>query len=565
MAKVFSQKVSIPEVDPEQCRELSAALRAPEEFARVLLNRGISTADAAGRFLNPVLEDLHDPFLFTQMRGAVSAVKRAIQKQEHILVYGDYDVDGVTSLAVMMSALRSCGAKCSHFIPHRLRDGYGLNKNIVSIAKERGAGMVITVDCGTGSPEPVQALRDAGIGVVITDHHEPSGKNAGLAAQAVINPKVPDSGYPFRDLAGVGVAYKFCQALLGGDMHDLLDIVALGTIADSVPLLGENRIIAGEGLKRILSTRRVGLKSLLESSRLKKRSPNAELVSFILGPRLNAGGRIDSAETAFQLLISDNEAQAKELAAELESLNRQRQRIESAMFEEARELISTDPGHKDRTVLVVAKEGWHLGVIGIVASKLAEQFYRPVIMISKNGGVCRGSGRSIKDFHLFESLCACGDLLDNFGGHQHAVGMSIQQENISEFRDRINRFAGKNVPVDNFIPSVEADAMIPLSAISEQLLRLLERMSPFGEGNPKPYFYTSGLRLKGGLRILSRDTLKFWVTDGTTTFQAIGFGLGGMAGDLSAAGSFGMVYHPRIDSWLGQESVILEIEEILLK
>ncbi len=565
MATAFPKRVSIPEVDPGQVRALSSSLRAPEAFARVLLNRGIATSDAANRFLNPVLGDLHDPFQFTQMGGAVSAVRRAIQRQDHILVYGDYDVDGVTSLTVMMSALRSCGAKCSHFIPHRLRDGYGLNKNIVSIAKEHGAGMVITVDCGTGSPWLVQALRDAGIEVVITDHHEPPGHNAGLAAQAVINPKVPGSGYPFRDLAGVGVAYKFCQALLGEDMHDFLDIVALGTIADSVPLLGENRIIAKEGLQRILSTRRVGLKSLLDSSGLQKRSPKTELVSFILGPRLNASGRIDSAETSFQLLISDNEARAKELTAELESLNRQRQRIESAMFEEARELISMDPGHKDHTVLVVAKEGWHLGVIGIVASKLAEQFYRPVIMISKNDGVCRGSGRSIKDFHLFESLCACGDLLDNFGGHQHAVGMSIHRENIPEFRDRINSFAGKNVPADNLVPGVEADAMVPLSAITEQLLRLMEKMSPFGEGNPKPYFYTSGLTLKGGLRVLSKDTLKFWVTDGTTTFQAIGFGLGGMAGDLCGAGSFGLVYHPRIDSWLGQESVILEIGEILLK
>ncbi|MCU0650892.1 MAG: single-stranded-DNA-specific exonuclease RecJ [Candidatus Omnitrophica bacterium] len=560
-----AHKVLNTPAGPAQHRKsLAKELDISEVLAAVLINRGIKTAQEADRFLHVKLSHLHDPFAFNAMPAAVKLIKDAIKNKHRILLHGDYDVDGITALSVLKNTLAGMGALVDHHIPHRLKEGYGLHKTIPGRAKEKDAKLFITADCGTNSDAQIAHLRALGIDVIITDHHEPADPKAPSSANAVINPKWPGSGYPYRDLAGVGVAYKLCQALTGSMLEKDLDLVSLGTIADSVPLTGENRVIAKEGLLRIASTQRVGLRTLIESSGIGNKSMRPDSVSFILGPRINASGRMDSAEVAFNLLSSVHAAQAKDLAGELERFNRSRQKVESSIIAEAIDLINSQINFREHKIIVVAKEGWHLGVLGIVASKLADRFNRPVILISINDDFCRGSGRSIGNFSLFDGLASCRDLLDNFGGHQHAIGMVIQRDNILEFKARMNKYAMHSLVLEDLLPSISVDMELGLKDINEKLLRELEDMAPYGEGNPKPLFITKSLRLKGRPRVLGRDTLKFWVTDGNITHQAIGFGMKNMLERLCGADSFDLVYNPRIDSWLGEDSTILEVEEILL-
>jgi single-stranded-DNA-specific exonuclease len=381
----------------------------------------------------------------------------------------------------------------------------------------------------------------------------------------MINPKCANSGYGFRDLAGVGVAYKLCQALTAKPMERELELVCLGTIADSVPLVSENRVIAKAGLAQIPQTRRLGLVTLMEASGLKNKEISPEYVSFILGPRINASGRLDSAETALELLLTRDPQEAGQLAKTVEGYNRQRQKIESRIMEEAQELVNLEVNFKEHNVMVVAKEGWHLGVLGIVASKLADRFYRPAILISLEKGLCRGSGRSIKNFHLFQGLSECSHLLDTFGGHSHAVGMVIPQDNIAEFKRHINQFAKSVLDFNDLIPSLDVDMEIGLKDLDAGVIKAIEVLAPFGRGNPEPLFLTRNLTLKGVPRLYSRDTLKFWVSDGSLTYPAIGFGMGALYEGVVNSRAMDLVYKPKIDSWQGRDSLVLEIEEVFLK
>ena len=363
----------------------------------------------------------------------------------------------------------------------------------------------------------------------------------------------------------MGVAYKLCQALTGKPLEKDLDLVCLGTIADSVALTGENRVIARQGLKEIAATKRLGLRTLINSSGIKEKAITPESVSFILGPRLNASGRLDSAEIALELLTTDDPQEAQRLSKLVESFNRQRQKIESDILQEAQDLINKEVNFKQHQVMVVAKEGWHLGVLGIVASKLADRFYRPAILISIQDGLCRGSGRSIESFHLFNGLLECKSLLDNFGGHSHAIGMVIPQENIDEFRKKINDFARQTLSFQDLVPTISCDMELNLGDLNQEFIQDLEKLEPFGQGNPEPLFYSRGLRLKGAPRLYSRDTLKFWVTDGKFTYSAIGFGMGGLLESLVNSSGLDLVYRLKIDSWNGSESLLLEVEEMFLK
>lgn len=533
--------------------------------AQLLINRDIHTIPEAEKFLNAKLEHLLDPYSFSEMRLAVNLIKEAAKNKERVMVYSDYDVDGVTSLVLLKNTLSKMGLDVTHYIPHRVKEGYGLTKNIAKIAKEQKVKLLITADCGTNSLSAIEELRAANIEVILTDHHEPVGVDSTHHASAVLNPKLKSSNYKFRELAGVGVAYKLCQALTADPMEEDLDLVSLGTIADSVPLKGENRIIAKEGLKRIFRTQRLGLKTLIETSRIQNREITPDFVSFILGPRINAAGRMDSAEISLNLLMSQERQEALRLAKTIEAYNRQRQKIENEIMVQAQDLIDKEVNFKEHKVMVVAKEGWHLGVLGIVAAKLAEKFYRPAILISLNDGLCRGSGRSIKNFHLFEGLLECRQLLDNFGGHQHAIGMVIPENNIDEFRNKINLFARENLNIQDLIPSMDIDMELSFSELNMDLILEMKKLEPFGVGNPEPLFYTKNLMLKGQPRLYSRDTLKFWVTDGDLTYSAIGFGMGALLESLVNAEKLDLVYFPKIDSWQGQESPILEVKEIFFK
>ena len=423
---------------------------------------------------------------------------------------------------------------------------------------------MITVDCGINSHAEIKELRKHNIEVIVTDHHEPVGEEK-TCASAVINPKAKGTHYKFRELAGVGVAYKLCQALTQNKLVEDLDLVTLGTIADVVPLIGENRIMVKAGLSNFAETKRAGLKALIESSGIKNKKFTTTFISYILGPRLNASGRMDTAETALNLILSVDAREAAELAQKIEGYNRQRQKIESKILEEAEALIAKEVNFKEHKIIVIAKEDWHQGVLGIVASKLSDRFYRPTVLISLTKGLCKGSARSIKNFHLFKALTECQDLLENFGGHSHAAGLVISKNKILDFKQAINNFALEHLRIEDLIPSVDIDMQLLLSDLNEEVIRELELLEPFGTDNPQPLFFTPGLKLKGEPLALGRETLKFWVTDGTLTYQAIGFRMSSFKDSLMKADAFDLVYTPRMDSWGGDDSMLLEAKDIIFR
>lgn len=544
---------------------LSRELGISKILAQILINRGIKNAEDAEKFLNADPDHLLDPYLFSDMQKAVKLIKKAAKNKKRVMIFGDYDVDGLTALTLLKETLSKIGLETVHYIPHRIKEGYGLNKNIIHVARQKEITLLITVDCGTNSNEEIRELRRHNIDVIVTDHHEPVNHDVALCASAIINPKIKESRYKYRDLAGVGVAFKLCQAITGKRLLEDLDLVSLGTIADVVPLTGENRVMVKEGLLKLAHTKRQGLKALIETSRIKGKKITTGFVSFILGPRINASGRMDTAETALNLLMSERDDEASELARTIEMFNRQRQKIEEKMLEEAHDLIDREINFKEHKIIVIAKEGWHQGVLGIVASKLADKFYRPTIVISKTDSLCKGSGRSIKNFHLFKALLECKDFLKTFGGHSHATGLIITRNNIEDFRNKINRLAKEKLVLEDLLPTLEIDMELSLSGLNQEIITEFEVLEPFGTGNPEPLFYTRNLKLRGEPQVLSRDTLKFWVSDGHITSQAIGFGMASFKDSITCADSFDLVYTPKIDDWHGRASVLLEGKDIFFR
>ncbi len=543
---------------------LSKELNISKITAQILLNRGISGASDAERFLNVKVTHMHDPFSFGGMEKAVMRIKEALKKKEKVMIFGDYDVDGITSVALLKQTLQKIGVDVTHYMPHRIKEGYGLTKDIARTAKEKKIKLLITVDCGIANVREIEELNKFNIDTIITDHHEPQTETM-PAALSIINPKVKDSGYKFRELAGVGVAYKLCQALSNSRLLDELDLVSLGTVADVVPLTDENRVIVKEGLLRLSKTKRPGLIALIEGAGIKNKNFTSTSISFILGPRLNASGRMDSAEVSLSLLMTPDLKKAEELASSLEQHNRARQKIEGKILEEAEEIINKEINFKEHKVIVVAKEGWHHGVLGIVAAKLADRFYRPTIVISLDEKLCKGSARSIKNFHLFEALSSCRQFLHAFGGHAHAAGLTIHRDNINDFKKSINRLAHEKLSFEDLIPGLDVDMELGFSDLNEGLALELERLEPFGAGNPEPLFYTRGLKLKGEPQSMGRNTIKFWASDGNSSVQVIGFGMNGLRSNLIEAKSLDIVYTLRMDNWLDNSSIILEAKEIFFK
>ena len=544
---------------------LSKALGISNILSQILINRGINNAQDADKFLNTSIDHLLDPYLFSDMHNAINLIKKAAKNKKKVMIFGDYDVDGLTAVVLLKETLSKIGVDALHYIPHRIKEGYGLNKNTIHFARQKGVALLITVDCGTNNNEEIKEFIRQNIDVIVTDHHEPVNHDVALCASAIINPKIKGSRYKYRDLAGVGVSYKLCQAITGKSLLEDLDLVSLGTIADVVPLTGENRVIVKEGLIKLSHTKRPGLKALIEVSRIKGKKMTCGFVSFILGPRINASGRMDTAETALNLLMSKNDEEAGEFARAIEMHNRQRQKIEEIIMEEAHDLIEREINFKEHKIIVIAKEDWHQGVLGIVASKLADKFYRPTIVISKTADLCKGSGRSIKNFHLFEALLECKDSLKTFGGHSHAVGLIITNSNIEDFKNKINRFAKEKLVLEDLLPSLDIDMELSLSDLNDEIIAEFEKLEPFGTGNPEPLFYTKNLKVRGEPQVLGRETLKFLVTDGNITSQAIGFGMASFKDSLINADSFDFVYTPRIDNWHGESSVLLQGKDIFFR
>ena len=550
--------------NPALVKLLSKKLGISELLACLLVNRGIKDAESAEIFLESKVEGLLDPGSFSDMAKAVALVRKSAENKEKVLIFGDYDVDGITSVALIKTVFKGMGINHLHYIPHRVKEGYGLNKNIFHIVKQSGARLIVTADCGINNSEEIKELRRLNTEVIITDHHEQLAHGP-LQASATINPKAKNSGYKYRDLAGVGVAFKFCQAISGKKLLHELDLVCMGTIADVVPLTGENRIIVKEGLRLIPGTKRPGLKALMDTSRLKTNKISTTSVSYIIGPRINASGRIDTAETALRLLLTDNAAEAKKLAEVIEQNNRLRQKIEGKILVEANMIIESEINFKDHKVIVIAREGWHHGVLGIVASKLVDKFYRPVVIISLGDELCKGSGRSIKNFHLFDMLTLCSEHLKEFGGHKHAAGLVIKRDQVENFKNKLNRLAKEKLKIEDFLPVLEVDAEVSLAQLTEKAVLELKKLEPFGADNPEPLLYAKNLALKSEPQVLARDTLKFWVSDGNVTCEAIGFGKAGLKDSLIAAKSFDLAFSPKIDDWNNDNRLVLEIEEIFFK
>ncbi|MDD5044054.1 MAG: single-stranded-DNA-specific exonuclease RecJ, partial [Candidatus Omnitrophica bacterium] len=496
------------------------------------------------------------------MPQAVERIKQAVAKKEKILLFGDYDVDGLTALALLDTQFTKLGLKALHYVPHRVKEGYGLSKEGIDFARQHKVDLVLTVDCGISNAKEIAELKKHHIDVVVTDHHQVVGEKL-PSCIALIDPKRNDSHYPYRELAGVGVAYKLAQCIMQEPLEEELDLVLLGTVADMVPLTGENRILVKKGLERFYASKRPGLKALLAASGLKSKKISTTTISYILAPRINASGRIDSAQSSLDLLLTHSEEKAAELAKVLSKHNQERQKIERKIMEEAADLIGKEVNFKEHNVIVVAKEGWHRGVLGIVASKIMDRFYRPTIVISlSDDGLCKGSCRSIKSFHIFDALWDSRDLLADFGGHQHAAGLSIHRKNIPEFKQRINRLAKKKMLVEDLIPSLDVDMELDFQDLNTDLITDIQRLEPFGSGNPEVVFYTKGLKLKGQPQLFSRDTLKFWCTDGKFTYSAVGFGMGNLLSTLTEADSFELIYTPTLDTWQDRETLQLEIKDI---
>ncbi|MBF0331849.1 MAG: single-stranded-DNA-specific exonuclease RecJ [Candidatus Omnitrophica bacterium] len=544
----MGKKWRLRPADPDLQAKLAASLNLSPIVIQLLINRGITDPARITSFLNPLLKDLHDPFLLKDMNKAVARLQKAREAGETVLVYGDYDVDGVTSTAVVYRLLKKLGMKAMSYIPHRMDEGYGLNVEIVPLAKQWGVALLITVDCGVTAVEEVRALKEAGIDTIVIDHHEPEGDVPDLAC-AVIDPKQPQCTYPFKDLAGVGLAAKFVQAVTGEFPLDDLDLVTLGTIADVVPLKGENRIIARHGLSRIASSSKAGLQALIEAARVRGKEMTPHIVGFSLGPRLNAAGRMGSAGTSLELLLCDDPSNAAALVQALDVHNRDRQRMQSSVVDEAVDIIEGEGALAGDRIIVVHKEGWHKGVLGIAASKIAEKYGRPAIVISVEDGVGVGSARSVEGFHLNEALAHCAEMLEGFGGHKRAAGLRVKDHMIADLRARLNAFA-ETIFTDG-VPDValDIDVQLPLTSVGMALVETIASLEPFGEGNPAPLFATRRLMVKSKPQVMGKDTLKFWVTDGRETVSAVGFGMGADFGHLAMGQAVDIVYTLGIDDW----------------
>ena len=501
--------------DDHAVQQLTAELEVSSITARLLCIRGLGELEQARRFLSPSLADLHDPFALTGMRAAVDRILAAIERRERIAIHGDYDVDGVTSTVILRRALELLGGNVTHFIPERLRDGYGLQPASLDRLHADGVHLVISVDCGIRGVDAALHARALGLDLIITDHHEP---DAALPdAFAVINPKRPDCSYPDKNLAGVGVALKLVQALCARAdrsawLPAFVKVAAIGTLADVVPLQGENRVIAKLGLEMLSKgPHKVGLRSLLDVCGLTGKAIDSYHIGFVLAPRVNAAGRMSTPDIAARLLLASDEAMAEEaraLAEQLNAENIRRQQEEAEIVAQARKLVETDIEVGSRTVIVVAGEGWHRGVIGIVASKLVDAFHRPAIVLSIDGDTAHGSCRSIPSFNMLGALESCAEVMQKFGGHKQAAGLTIDSSRIRELRARVNDFADGCLGPDDLRPRLWIDGALGFKSITEQVASEMGRLAPFGAGNPNPVFHASRVEVIDGPRRLKDRHLK---------------------------------------------------------
>jgi single-stranded-DNA-specific exonuclease len=547
--------------------QLTQAGKTSHLLARILVNRGIVEPDAADRFLNPALTELHDPFLLLGMEKGVARLAEVARKGERVCVYGDYDVDGITSVALLIDFLRNIGVECFYHIPLRLEEGYGLSAEGVTGVAAKGARVIITVDCGITSVMEAELCSSLGIDLIITDHHMPG--NTIPAAFCVINPLQPGCQFPFKYLAGVGVAFNLMMALRSRlrkeghfatrsepNLREYLDLVALGTVADIVPLLDENRLFLKYGLAELTTARRTGIQALKETAGVKG-EVNCGAVGFRLAPRLNAAGRLEDAALGVELLLCQERQKALAMAAELEAGNTERQALEQAILRDALAMVKENPHLRKRKSIVLASEAWHPGVIGIVASRIVDIFHRPTILIALQDGNGKGSGRSIPNFHLYDALNACSGHLVKFGGHKYAAGLSIDEATLEAFVENFDEVASGLLSPADLIPELSIDAALRPEEITLELAETLARLAPFGMGNPEPIFLLEGARVKD-LKILKEHHLKLRLEAGGEKLEAIGFN---MAEGRDIPEMVAVAFSLQINEWNGRKSVQLRLRD----
>lgn len=560
----MNKKWQIFEPDKNKIEEIKSKYKVNQLLATILANRNILKEEDIRLFLNPTRNDFYNPFLITDMDIAVNRIIKAIENKENITIYGDYDVDGITSITVLKSFLNDIGVETNTYIPNRLIEGYGLNKEAIDKISKKGCNLMITVDCGISAIEEIEYANSLGIETIITDHHEAG--NEIPKAIAVIDNKRKDSKYPFRELAGVGVVFKLIQAIgitlkLKEESYlKYLDIVCIGTISDIVPLVDENRVIAKLGLLLVAQTKNIGLRSIINSSGYNKIDSNT--ISFGVAPRINACGRMGKAEEALELFLSKDKNEVNELTNKLNEHNRKRQETEKTIFENAVKKIKEE--HLDENkAIIVGGENWHHGVIGIVSSKITEMYFKPSILFSfEEDGIGKGSGRSIPGFDLHEALMKCSDTIEKFGGHSMAVGITVKKDNLEKFKKEFEQIATQS-KIDEIIPIINIDAKVDLSDIDKEMVESLKQLEPFGEANKMPVFAFKNLKIDS-IRALSEGKhLKLTLKDNNYIINAIGFNIGYLANEYRIGDKIDVAGVLEINTFNGVDNLQINIKDIM--
>ena len=546
---------------------LSKKINISPEISQILNNRGIENEKDAEIFMNPSLEYLRDPFLMKDMKKSTERIKKAIENKERIYIYGDYDVDGVSSTSILYLYFKSIGFPVKYYIPNRLEEGYGINEDAIKKIHDDGCDLIITVDCGITSVKEVELANELGIDVIITDHHECQSEIPD--AYAIVNPKQEDCNYPFDMLCGCGVAFKMIQALTDEEefktsMFDYLEIVTLATICDIVPLIDENRIIVKNGLKLMKEGKNLGLRELIKVCGIETNKIGSSHIGFSIGPRINASGRLGYSYLGVQLFTTDNEDEAKEIANILEGKNIERQMIESKMYKEAEEILSSDERFKDDKVLVIAKEGWQHGIIGIVSSKLTEKYYKPTILLTIEDGEATGSARSIKGFSIFDALVSCKDLMNKFGGHEQAAGLALDAKNIDELRVRINEIADYNLSKEDLIENIKVEYELKEDSATLDLVDNLHKLEPFGLSNPSPRFIMRDLLLTNIFKMgKNKQHLKI-IVENKKSYECVGFNMAYLADNFQLGDKVDILFQVDENNYNNERKVQFLLKDIRL-
>ncbi|MCX5751838.1 MAG: single-stranded-DNA-specific exonuclease RecJ [Candidatus Saganbacteria bacterium] len=562
----FNKKWQLAKQDPERQKSFSSHFKVSPMFAQILLNRGITGIEEAEKFLSPKLSYLRDPFEIPHMKEAAARILTARERGEKVAVYGDYDVDGVTATVLLVETLKYLGMDVSYYIPHRYDEGYGLNETAIRKLSAEKVNLIVTVDCGVSNVAEIGLAKSLGMEVVVTDHHNIPPTLP--PAFAIVDPKLIKEPHPSKTLAGVGVAFKLAWALFKSAglkdkeaLVNLMDLVALGTVADVVPLTGENRIFVYQGLQLLNQKKRLGIKHLIEVAKISK-SIGSHQINFGLAPRLNAAGRLEHASSAAELLLSKDPFESQQIAAELNRINIRRQGIGSDIREEVFALIEQERSRENKVIFLAGKQ-WHPGVIGIVASRVAEECYRPVVLVGVENGVARGSARSIEGFSVFALLKHAEDLFLDFGGHEGAAGFSIETSKLGELKERLQAAAEKQLSAELLVPVLGVDLELHFTEIASVFIKELGRLESYGEGNPVPVFMSREVILTDLRKVGAKGMhLKFVFSDGEKSMEAIGFGFGILAEVLDLDKTYDIAYNLSLNDYGGYENPQLSMVDI---